>query len=151
MGARIVLVTYPGEGQDAAMRLARIGSDNAIGYLAVDHGGVFPVALEDLVRSAPRVTVEELDELRAEDAVTVLDIRNPGEHEAGWIPGSCSIPLAQIRARIREVTTDKPIVVHCAGGWRSSVAASLLRAEGIENVTDLVGGYDAWAAARIPA
>ncbi len=126
-------------------------SDNAIGYLAVDHGGVFPVALEDLVRSAPRVTVEELDELRAEDAVTVLDIRNPGEHEAGWIPGSCSIPLAQIRARIREVTTDKPIVVHCAGGWRSSVAASLLRAEGIENVTDLVGGYDAWAAARIPA
>ena len=89
-----------------------------------------------------------MDELLAEDAVTLIDIRNPGEREGGAIPGSAHIPLAQLRLRIGEVPTDKPIVVHCAGGWRSSVAASLLRAKGIGQVSDLLGGYNAWADAH---
>jgi rhodanese-related sulfurtransferase len=89
-----------------------------------------------------------LDELLAENAVTLIDIRNPGEREGGAIPGSLHIPLAQLRVRIGEVPTDRPIVVHCAGGWRSSVAASLLRANGIGQVSDLLGGYNAWADAR---
>ncbi|MEE2057953.1 MBL fold metallo-hydrolase [Rhodococcus artemisiae] len=151
VGERIVLVTYPGEGRDAAMRLARIGSDNAIGYLTVDHDSAFPTELAALVQAAPRTTVERLDALMTADAVTVIDIRNTGELEVGTIPGSISIPLAQLRVRLDEVSDDKPVVVHCAGGWRSSVAASLLRAQGFENVSDLLGGYNAWAAARIPA
>jgi glyoxylase-like metal-dependent hydrolase (beta-lactamase superfamily II) len=145
IGDRIALIAYPGEEQDAALRLARVGSDNAIGYLNVDREGVFPTELSDLVRTAPRVTARELDGLLAEDAVVLVDIRNPGEVEQGRIPGSIHIPLAQLRARLDMLPTDKGIVVHCAGGWRSSVAASLLRAEGFENVSDLDGGYAAWA------
>jgi hydroxyacylglutathione hydrolase len=148
IGERIVLVTYPGEEQIAALRLARVGSDNAIGYLTVDRDGVFPAELRDLVRTAPRTTVAELDRLLAEDAAILIDIRNPGERESGNIPGAVHIPLAQLRIRLDLVPTDKPIVVHCAGGWRSSVAASLMRAQGFAYVSDLVGGYNAWADAH---
>jgi hydroxyacylglutathione hydrolase len=151
VGERIVLITYPGEEQDAAVRLARIGSDGAAGYLNVDRDGVFPAELADLIETARRTTVEELDRLLADDAVTLVDIRNPGERESGAIPGSIPIPLAQLRARLEQVPVGKPIVVHCAGGWRSSVAASLLRAQGFENVTDLLGGYNAWVDSRLSA
>ncbi|MEO3756918.1 rhodanese-like domain-containing protein [Mycobacterium sp. B14F4] len=144
IGDTIALIAYPGEEQEAALRLARVGSDNALGYLSVDRGGQFPAELADLVRTAPRVTVRELDGLLAEDAVILVDIRNPGEVEQGRIPGSIHIPLAQLRSRLDLLPTDRPIVVHCAGGWRSSVAASLLRAEGFEDVSDLDGGYNAW-------
>lgn len=151
VGERIVLITYPGEEQDAAVRLARIGSDNAVGYLTVDHDGAFPAELAELVQTAPRITVEQLDAQLAADTVTLVDIRNPGERESGTIPGSVPIPLAQLRVRLEQVPTDKPIVVHCAGGWRSSVAASLLRAQGFDNVSDLSGGYNAWAEAHVAA
>ncbi|MBI5341452.1 MAG: MBL fold metallo-hydrolase [Mycolicibacterium rufum] len=148
VGEQIALVTYPGDEQQAALRLARIGSDGAIGYLTVAGDGQFPAELADLVQAAPRTTVTELDELLAEDAVTLIDIRNPGEREGGAIPDSLHIPLAQLRLRLDEVPDDKSIVVHCAGGWRSSVAASLLRANGIGRVSDLLGGYNAWADAH---
>jgi rhodanese-related sulfurtransferase len=144
IGDKIALITYPGEEQDAALRLARVGSDNAVGYLNVDRGGGFPAELSDLVRTAPRVSPAELEGLLAEDAVILIDIRNPGEVELGRIPGSVNIPLAQLRNRLDMLPTDKPIVVHCAGGWRSSVAASLLRAQGFDDVWDLAGGYNAW-------
>ena len=148
VGEKIALITSPGDEQVAAMRLARIGSDNAIGYFTVDDDGAFPAELADLVQAAPRVTAAELERLLAEDAVTLLDIRNPGELDDGTIPGAMHIPLAQLRARLGEVPTGKPIIVHCAGGWRSSVAASLLRAQGLRRVADLAGGYTRWAETR---
>jgi hydroxyacylglutathione hydrolase len=151
VGDKIVLITYPGEEQFAALRLSRIGSDNVIGYLNVDHDGAFPAELADLVQRASRVAATELDRLLAEDAVTLIDIRNPGELQSGTIPGAIHIPLAQLRFRANELPTDKPIVVHCASGWRSSVAASLLRAQGFRQVSDLVGGYNAWSDAHAAA
>ena len=70
IGDKIALITYPGDEQAAALRLARVGSDNVTGYLTADRDGVFPAELSDLVQTAPRVTVAELDRLLAEDAVT---------------------------------------------------------------------------------
>lgn len=151
VGEKIVLITYPGEEQDAAMRLARIGSDGAAGYLNVDHDGIFPAELAELIETAPRTSVEDLDRLLAAGSVTLVDIRNPGERASGSIAGSVPIPLAQLQLRLDEVPDDKPIVVHCAGGWRSSVAASLLRAQGFTNVSDLLGGYNAWAESHAAA
>ncbi|RAV18449.1 MBL fold metallo-hydrolase [Mycolicibacterium sp. GF69] len=148
VGDQIALITYPGEEQEAALRLARIGSDNAVGFLNVGRDGQFPAEFADLVQTAPRTAIAELDQLLAEDAVTLIDIRNPGERENGAIPGSVHVPLAQLRIRMGEVPTDKPVVLHCAGGWRSSVAASLLRANGFQQVSDLLGGYNAWADAH---
>ncbi|WP_068274262.1 MBL fold metallo-hydrolase [Aldersonia kunmingensis] len=144
VGEKIILITYPGEAQEAAMRLARIGSDGAAGYFAAGSGGFGP-ELADLVRQAPRTTVTELADLLVTDAVTLVDVRNPGERESGVIAQAVPIPLAQLRSRLGELPADRPIVVHCAGGWRSSVAASLLRAHGLDNVSDLIGGYNEWA------
>jgi hydroxyacylglutathione hydrolase len=144
VGAPIALITYAGDQDQAARRLARIGSENVIGYLAVDRDGAFAPELRDLVRVGPRITPGELEGLRAADTVTLIDIRNPGERELGTIAGAIPIPLAQLRARLAEVPTDKPIVVHCRSGWRSSVAASLMRAHGFDDVCDLAGGYDEW-------
>lgn len=151
VGGRIVLIAYPGEEQEAALRLARIGSDNVTGYLGIGSDGAFPAELATLVETAPRTTVEQLDVMLAADEVTLIDIRNPGERDFGTIPGAIPIPLAQLRTRLDQVPIGKPIVMHCAGGWRSSVAASLLRAQGFENVSDLLGGYNAWADAHVPA
>src|SRR6516165_9717604 len=148
IGKMIALITYPGHEQPAAMRLARIGSDNVIGYLSVGQGVAFPSELRDLVRSVPRISAGELDGLLAENAVSLIDVRNPGECERGAIAGALHIPLAQLRSRLGEVSTANPIVVHCASGWRSSVAASLLRESGFQNVADLAGGYNAWIRAR---
>ena len=144
VGEAVALIAYPGEEQSAALRLARVGSDNVVGYLTVDRGGAFPAELADLVQAGRRTTARELGELLADDKVTLVDVRNAGERELGAIPGSQNIPLAQLRVRLDEVPADKPIVVHCAGGWRSSVAASLLRANGFDDVSDLTGGYAAW-------
>jgi hydroxyacylglutathione hydrolase len=143
VGEPVVLISYPGEEQRAALRLARVGSDGVVGYLTVDRDGVFPAELADLVQQAPRVTVDEMRE--SLEKVTLIDVRNTGERELGAIPGSHHIPLAQLRIHLDEVPTGRPIVMHCAGGWRSSVAASLLRANGFTDVSDLDGGYSAWA------
>jgi glyoxylase-like metal-dependent hydrolase (beta-lactamase superfamily II)/rhodanese-related sulfurtransferase len=147
----VALIAYRGDEQQAALRLARVGSDNVVGYLTIDRDGAFPAELVDLVQSAPRTTARELAELLANDVVTLIDVRNPGERELGAIPGSHNIPLAQLRIHLDEVPADKPIVVHCAGGWRSSVAASLLRANGFDDVSDLDGGYSAWAQSNVMA
>jgi hydroxyacylglutathione hydrolase len=148
VGEPVALITYPGEEQQAALRLARVGSDNVVGYLTVDRDGTFPAQLADLTRQAPRTTARQLREWLAADKVTLIDVRNSGERDLGSIPGSRHIPLAQLRMRLDGVPTDRPIVVHCAGGWRSSVAASLLRAHGFEDVSDLAGGYNAWTDAN---
>jgi hydroxyacylglutathione hydrolase len=145
IGEKVALISYPGQAQRAALRLARIGCDNTIGYFAVARHGEFARPLCDLVRAAPRISTTELDRLLADKAVTLIDVRNFGERAAGTIAGAVHVPLAQLKARMREVPTGKPIVVHCASGFRSSAAASLLRANGFENVRDLVGGYNRWA------
>ena len=76
-----------------------------------------------------------------------LDVRESAEHSAGAIPNSISIPLAQLESRVAELDKSKLIVVHCKGGYRSSIATSLLRRHGFEDIANLTGGYDAWAAA----
>lgn len=148
IGDRVALIANPGDEQAAALRLSRIGSDAVIGYFTVDATGGFPAELSDLVQAAPRTDAAELDRLVAADAVTLIDIRNPAEREFGVIPEAISIPLAQLRSRLGELPVERPIVVHCAGGWRSSVAASMLRAAGFERVSDLRGGFNEWAQRR---
>ncbi|USI92983.1 MBL fold metallo-hydrolase [Rhodococcus pyridinivorans] len=149
VGDRIVLVTAPGEETEAAMRLARIGYDNVIGSadLAVDTDEPF-ADFTTPIESTHRVGVMELDALLKDSRITLLDVRNPGERAAGHIDGSFHIPLPELVERHGGLPNDKPIVVHCRSGWRSSVAASLLRSLGYTRTTDLVGGYIAWADER---
>jgi hydroxyacylglutathione hydrolase len=148
--APLILVTDPGLEAEAKIRLGRIGFDAVIGALGT--GSAAFVDRPDAVTPASRLTATQLADRRsnATDDVQVVDIRNPGEVQLGSIPGATPIPLAQLRARVDELDLDQPIVVFCAGGYRSSIAASLLRSMGADDVSDLLGGYGAWTSAGPP-
>ncbi|MGI9594573.1 MAG: MBL fold metallo-hydrolase [Acidimicrobiales bacterium] len=140
----IVLVADDGFELEAKNRLARIGFDRVAGYLDA------PVSVmaehADKVAPASRLTVAELDERRTSVTdLQLVDVRNPGEFALGAIDGAASIPVGQLPTRLAELDRSKPTVVYCAGGYRSSVAASVLRQAGFEDVSDLLGGYGAWA------
>jgi hydroxyacylglutathione hydrolase len=79
-----------------------------------------------------------------------LDVRGPGEHDAMWIDGATHIPLTQLSHRLGELPAGREVIVFCAGGYRSSIAASLLRRHGRNDVSEIAGGIAAWAAAGLP-
>jgi glyoxylase-like metal-dependent hydrolase (beta-lactamase superfamily II)/rhodanese-related sulfurtransferase len=144
----IVIVADPGREEESATRLGRIGFDNVAGYLG---GGM--AALDghpDLVARTERVTARNLAELLASGRPpVVLDVRAPGEVEAGRIPGSLTVPLNHLEERLGEVPRDRDVVVTCASGYRSSIAVSLLEARGLQGLSDLVGGMSAWEALHL--
>ena len=140
---KVVVVAPQDREEEIVVRLARIGFDQVVGYLR-EPEGAFLEMVADMAR-ASRVTATELREaLGTPQPPVVLDVRNAGEREQGAVDGSLHIPLAELTRRVDEVPTDRPVVVHCAGGYRSSVAASLLRNAGRPDVSDLLGGYGAW-------
>lgn len=139
----IVLIAEAGDEQEAAMRLGRIGFDHVAGYL---QGGMQALAAHpELLRSAEQVTVDGLAvELACEMPPLVLDVRAPKERETGSLRDSVHIPLNRLADRLDELPRDRRLIVHCAGGYRSAIAVSLLKQAGFENVADLAGGYAAW-------
>jgi rhodanese-related sulfurtransferase/glyoxylase-like metal-dependent hydrolase (beta-lactamase superfamily II) len=145
----IVIVAEPGRQEEAAMRLGRIGFDSVVGYL---RDGIS--ALEsrtDLMTGTTRVTPAEAAAALASPAPpVVLDIRAPREWRLSHIDGSVNIPLNHLSERITEVPSDRPVLVHCAGGYRSSIAAGVLQRHGRANLTELTGGMTAWEAAGLP-
>jgi glyoxylase-like metal-dependent hydrolase (beta-lactamase superfamily II)/rhodanese-related sulfurtransferase len=144
----IALIASPGTEKEAAMRLGRIGFDRVAGYL---EGGMQALDQRpELVRRTQRITAAALDEqLRSEAPPWVLDVRAEREWKEKRLSHSCNIPLNRLRARLDEVPTDRAVVVHCAGGYRSSIAASLLEQHHFAKVADLVGGIGAWEAAGL--
>jgi glyoxylase-like metal-dependent hydrolase (beta-lactamase superfamily II) len=139
----IVLVTDPGQEREGKNRLARIGFDRVIGYLAEPYEVMFQH--RDDVEVASRLTAPTFDERRRDvDDLQVVDVRNPGEVALGKIADALEIPVGQLPDRVDELDVTRPTVVYCAGGYRSSVAASLLRQKGFVDVSDIVGGYGAW-------
>ena len=144
----VILVSDPGHETEAKTRLARIGYDRVVGYLALPT--VALAATPEAARQASRLDVGQLVAARAEVDPALIDVRNPGEVSQGVIPGAVTIPLAQLRGRLGELDAHRPTVVYCASGFRSSIAASLLRAADFDDVSDLKGGYNAWSA-RHPA
>lgn len=143
----VVLVAPPGRETEARLRLGRIGFDSVVGWLP-EIDAVLE-AHPGLVRRALRVGPAELAEMISPE-LQLLDVRNPAELEQGSLPGSVAIPLPQLADRLDELEPDLATVVYCAGGYRSSIAASLLRREGFGEVFDLLGGYDAWSALGDP-
>ena len=139
----IVLVTQPGFETEAKNRLGRIGFDRVVGFLAepLDVMSGHP----ERVQQSSRLSAARFDDQRADlDGLQLVDIRNPGEVADGMISGADAIPVGQLRARLAELDPTAPTVVYCAGGYRSSVAASMLRTAGFADVSDILGGYGAW-------
>ena len=143
----IVIVAEPSREAEAAMRLGRIGFDSVVGYL--QDGITALEAAPELMTGTDRRRPAEVHELLASPAPPfVLDVRNPTELTQGRIEGSVNIPLNHLRERMHELPHDRPVLVHCAGGYRSSIAAGMLQQQGIE-VIELAGGLAAWQAAAV--
>jgi hydroxyacylglutathione hydrolase len=148
-GQPVVVVAEPGRAAEARVRLARIGFDTVVGTLP----DVEAVLAEhpDLAGTAPRFPATEaagwLDET---DDAQVVDVRNPAEQELGVVPGAVTIPLPGLLERVADLDPRRPTLVYCAGGYRSSIAASLLRAHGFTEVAEILGGFDAWRSAGLP-
>jgi hydroxyacylglutathione hydrolase len=142
----IVIIAEPGREQEAALRLGRIGFDHVKGYL---RDGMEALAQrQDLVWSTERVSAPMLaEELASPNPPLVVDIRTPREWSTKHLGDSINLPLTQLQERIDEVPRNRRIAVHCAGGYRSSIAASILNQHGITNLIELAGGIAAWEAA----
>ena len=138
---RVVVLAPQGQEQEVATRFARIGYDNVIGF--IDNPDDYLVAHAEQVTPASRVDVTRAAEAIRE-GVQIVDLRNAGELEAGMLPTAVHIPLPELARRSGELDPQRPVIVYCAGGWRSSVGASLLRSRGFADVSDLLGGYGAW-------
>lgn len=145
----IVIIAEPGSEQEAAMRLGRIGFDRVHGYLK---DGMAALANRpDLIRTTERVSAPMLaEELGSSNPPLIVDVRTPDEWSANHIPESINIPLSQLQQRLEEIPHNRRVAVHCAGGYRSSMAASVLNQQGRTNLIELAGGIAAWQAANLP-
>jgi len=148
----IVIIADPGREHEAAMRLGRIGFDHIVGYLK---DGLHSVrSRPELMRSTERVSAQVAAERVAaaagERAPVLVDVRAPGERQQKRIAGSLGIPLTHLRERLSELPADRPLLVYCAGGYRSSIAASLLQRHGFAQVSEIAGGIAAWDAGKLP-
>jgi hydroxyacylglutathione hydrolase len=145
----IVIIAEPGREQEAALRLGRIGFDLVKGYLK---GGMEAlVRRPDMVHPTQRVSAPMVaEELAGSNPPMVLDVRNPREWATKHIDGSVNVPLNHLRERIAEIPRDRRLAIHCAGGYRSSIAASILHQSGITNLIEMAGGFAAWEAAKLP-
>jgi len=145
----IVIIAEPGRQEEAAMRLGRIGFDSVVGYL---RDGITTLeSRTDLMTGTTRVTPAEAASLiGSASPPLVVDIRAPREWQKSHLEGSVNIPLNHLIERINELPVEQPLLVHCAGGYRSSIAAGVLQQRGRVRLTELTGGITAWEAAGLP-
>ena len=139
----ILLVTEAGQEEEAILRLARVGYDNVIGYL--DGGIETWVASGQEVDTITSITPDELAGKMAEEKVLVIDVRRPGEFSAEHIDGAKSLPLDYISELMAEFPKEQTMYIHCAGGYRSMIASSILKSRGFDNLVDVAGGFTAIA------
>jgi DMSO/TMAO reductase YedYZ molybdopterin-dependent catalytic subunit/glyoxylase-like metal-dependent hydrolase (beta-lactamase superfamily II) len=145
----VVLVGDPAAADEGKLRLGRVGYDRIVGQL--DDPGLAYASRPDVVETSSRLTATQLAELGELAApVQLVDVRSPGETAGGTIVGALEIPFAAITDSLGTLDAAAPIVVYCASGYRSQIAASVLRAAGFADVSDLLGGYSAWEAAGLP-
>lgn len=144
----IIIIAEPGREHEAAVRLGRIGFDNVKGYLG--RGMEALAARADLVSPTERISAQVLsEELIGADPPFLLDVRSPREWASKHIHSSINVPLNHLHERVDEIPRNRRIAVHCAGGYRSSIATGILHQNGIINLVELTGGLAAWDAASL--
>jgi glyoxylase-like metal-dependent hydrolase (beta-lactamase superfamily II)/rhodanese-related sulfurtransferase len=144
----IVIIADPGREHEAATRLGRIGFDHIAGYLQDGLRGL--ESRPDLTATTERVSAPLAAERLATGEPLAIDIRAPGEREHKYVAGSVSFPLNHLAERLGELPADRPLLLYCAGGYRSSIAASLLQQRGFTRVSEIAGGLAGWEAAGLP-
>lgn len=136
---KILLVTEIGKEEESMIRLSRIGYDHTIGYLA---GGIESWKKEDLeIDSLDRISAQELERMDDFENALIVDVRKKSEFNSEHLIAATNIPLNELNSHLSELPKDKKIILHCAGGYRSMIAASILKQRGWDNLTDVLGGF----------
>jgi glyoxylase-like metal-dependent hydrolase (beta-lactamase superfamily II)/rhodanese-related sulfurtransferase len=146
----IVLFANPGTEVEARVRLGRIGFDNVVGSLTDPLASL--AAHPEVAERASRMSARELEARRRDiPDLQVLDVRSPSEIALGAIPGALPTPLPRLVEALASLDPTRPTVVYCSGGTRSAVAASVLASKGFADVSDVLGGFEAWRAETVDA
>ena len=144
----VLIAESPEQIAEAHMRLARVGIEDVRGYL---DGGVNAWKKADLpIAHLPQITVDSLAARLQNRKTAVLDVRREPEWQAAHIEGATWWPLDNFKVSAPEIDHSLPIAVHCKSGYRSMIACSLLQRAGFSNVTNVIGGFDAWLEAKLP-
>lgn len=139
-GTRIVVITEQGEEEEAVLRLARVGYENVVGFLK---GGFETwTSAEKPIARIESIEASSLPSLLNEVPSQVLDVRTVGEFKKGHAQEAINIPLNELPGRLSELSLDKVYAVHCAGGYRSMVASSILQAHDFSSIKNINGGYN---------
>ena len=148
MKQRIALVTEPGEEEEAITRLARVGYDCVVGYL--EGGFESWDNSENEIDQIESISADQFAELAMGKKVNTIDVRKPTEFEAEHLEAVTSAPLHELNQHMSAFKTGENNYIHCAGGYRSMIAASILKSRGIHNVIDIAGGYNAISKTSLP-
>jgi rhodanese-related sulfurtransferase len=136
----ILLVVEKENLKEAITRLSRVGFDNVIGYL---EGGIKAWKQEgletDSVTSIPATDLEKI--LNKDSKINIVDVRKESEYQSEHIVNAENNPLSSINENLASLPQEDPIYIHCAGGYRSMIAASILKSRGIHNIVDIAGGF----------
>jgi glyoxylase-like metal-dependent hydrolase (beta-lactamase superfamily II)/rhodanese-related sulfurtransferase len=143
----LLLVTEIGQEEETVKRLARVGYDHVIGFLK-DGFGAWKIAGKE-TDSVTRISADEFAE-KFKKAPIVIDVRKPGEFAAEHVDGAKSIPLDFINEDMAQFPKEDPFILHCAGGYRSMIAASILKSRGYDNFIEVEGGYSAISKTDVP-
>jgi hydroxyacylglutathione hydrolase len=144
----IIIVSEPGQEEESVTRLSRVGFDNLIGHLA---GGFDAwVKAGNEIDTVNRITAEQFANELKVGQIKVIDIRKESEYAAEHVEQAYSKPLAYINDWIKDIDPKEPFYLHCAGGYRSMIAASILQARGFRNFTEIEGGFNAIAKTSLP-
>ncbi|MFC4632738.1 rhodanese-like domain-containing protein [Dokdonia ponticola] len=144
----IVLITDPGKEEEAITRLSRVGYDFTVGYLKGGFSSWKESGKE--FETTIRITPEELEKKYTSEKPIIIDVRKKSEFQSEHIIDAINIPLNEINQHLAQFPKDKPFVLHCAGGYRSMIAAAILKQRGWDNFVDVVGGFKEIAETNIP-
>jgi glyoxylase-like metal-dependent hydrolase (beta-lactamase superfamily II)/rhodanese-related sulfurtransferase len=137
----IVIISPAGREEEAITRLSRLGFDNSKGYLK---GGINAwIDSGNEVDSVESINKNEFEKLFVEENTKIFDVRNESEFNSEHVVGACNIPLNKLNANLEKINSNGVNYIHCAGGYRSMIASSILKARGIHNFIDIKGGYSA--------
>jgi hydroxyacylglutathione hydrolase len=147
-GQTLLLVTPEGREEETVTRLARVGFDNTIGYL--NNGFESWKAENREVDTVNSITAEDFAKQWKEEGHPVFDVRREGEYQAEHVENAVLTPLDFLNDHLQEFPKNKPFFIHCAGGYRSMIAASILKARGWDNLIDVAGGFGAIKNTDVP-
>lgn len=138
----ILLIAEKDRIKEAVTRLSRVGFDQVLGYL---EGGVQAwIDAGKETDSVSSIPVEELEKILKDNPdIHIVDVRKESEYLSEHVPNASNFPLANINSHLAELKTDEKNFIHCAGGYRSMIASSILKARGYHNIVDIKGGFDA--------